>query len=186
VPGWGGGDLLREAQEFLVRVPRVAGVRRDLAGSDLEGGEQGGVVRSSAWIWDFSSTLTALSRGERYRPATSRIFGSSSGSVLKLKGLVAVRLDAPFPPGPGPGHGGEGGAQVSGQEQGRPVRDLEPSRPTAVIRQRRRDDLDLIDLGRPAAARRRPGRRSRQAITAHRDTPARGASVVTRASNSNN
>ena len=40
--GMGGGDLFEEAQEFLVAVPGVAGVRGDLPGGDLQGGEQGG------------------------------------------------------------------------------------------------------------------------------------------------
>ena len=38
--GVGAGDLLEEAQELLVAVARVAGVD-DLAGRDLQGGEQG-------------------------------------------------------------------------------------------------------------------------------------------------
>ncbi len=43
-------------------------------------------MRSSAWIWVFSSiqTTTAFSGGSRYSPATSRILASSSGSVLNL------------------------------------------------------------------------------------------------------
>ena len=41
----GSGDLLQEPQELLVAVPRVAGVRGDLPGGHLQGGEQrGGAV----------------------------------------------------------------------------------------------------------------------------------------------
>src|SRR4051812_24019275 len=45
-----------------------------------------GCVRSSAWIWDFSSTdtTTAPSGGSRYKPTTSRILASSRGSVENL------------------------------------------------------------------------------------------------------
>jgi len=45
-----------------------------------------GAVRSSAWIWLFSSThsTTAFSGGARYRPTTSRTLASSSGSVENL------------------------------------------------------------------------------------------------------
>ena len=39
--GVGGGDLLEELQELLVAVPGVAGVG-DLAGGDVQGGEQAG------------------------------------------------------------------------------------------------------------------------------------------------
>jgi len=38
--GVGAGDLLEEPQELLMPVPRPAG-RGDLAGRDLQGGEQG-------------------------------------------------------------------------------------------------------------------------------------------------
>jgi len=38
--GVGAGDLLEEPEELLVAVPRPAG-RGDLAGGDLQGGEQG-------------------------------------------------------------------------------------------------------------------------------------------------
>jgi hypothetical protein len=87
--GVGLRDLLLEGpQELLAEVPVVAGVDH-LAGGDLQGGEQGGgavpeVVgtgllwqarpqrqdgrgRSSAWIWDLSSTqsTTALASGCR-------------------------------------------------------------------------------------------------------------------------
>lgn len=42
-----------------------------------------GAVRSSAWIWDFSSTQStiAFSGGATYRPTTSVTFATSSGSV---------------------------------------------------------------------------------------------------------
>src|SRR5665647_1594974 len=45
-----------------------------------------GAVRSRAWIWVFSSTqtTTAFVGGSRYRPTTSRILASSSGSVENL------------------------------------------------------------------------------------------------------
>ena len=44
-------------------------------------------MRSRAWIWDFSSTLstTAFSGGFRYSPTTSVTFATSSGSVENLK-----------------------------------------------------------------------------------------------------
>ena len=50
-----------------------------------------GWVRSSAWIWDFSSTQTtiAYAGGSRYSPTTSRTLASSSGSVENLN--VSVR-----------------------------------------------------------------------------------------------
>ncbi len=43
-------------------------------------------VRSSAWIWDFSSThnTIAFSGGAKYRPTTSVTFAISSGSVENL------------------------------------------------------------------------------------------------------
>ncbi len=55
-----------------------------------------GAVGSSAWIWDFSSTLTttALCGGFRYSPTTSRILASSSGSVENLN--VCVRHGCTF------------------------------------------------------------------------------------------
>src|SRR5947209_9838098 len=88
-------------------MPRIAGID-DPAGGHLQRGEQRGgavatvviglfsgipgrigsigAVRSSAWIWDFSSTesTTALSGGFRYKPTTSRTLASSSGSVENL------------------------------------------------------------------------------------------------------
>ena len=50
-----------------------------------------GWVRSSAWIWLFSSTHStiACSGGFRYKPTTSRTLPSSSGSVENLN--VSVR-----------------------------------------------------------------------------------------------
>ena len=50
-----------------------------------------GRVRSSAWIWVFSSThrTNALSGGFRYRPTISRTFSIKSGSDDSLK--VSVR-----------------------------------------------------------------------------------------------
>ena len=92
-------------------VPGLAG-RGDLAGGDLQGGEQGrgavpdvvvgarssdagcigsiGAVRSSAWIWDFSSThnTIAFSGGSRYSPTTSMTLATSSGSVENLNDLA--------------------------------------------------------------------------------------------------
>lgn len=48
-------------------------------------------MRSTAWIWDFSSThsTTARSGGCRYSPTTSRILATSAGSEENLK--VSVR-----------------------------------------------------------------------------------------------
>ena len=90
----------------------------DLAGRDLERGEQrGGAVtdvvvglssqarrppsagrrvRPRAWTWLFSSTqrTTAFSGGCMYSPTTSRTFASSSGSVLNLK--VSTRQGCRF------------------------------------------------------------------------------------------
>jgi hypothetical protein len=47
-------------------------------------------VRSSAWIWLFSSThsTSALSGGLRYSPTTSRTLSTNSGSVDKLNERV--------------------------------------------------------------------------------------------------
>jgi hypothetical protein len=58
----GGGGLLQEAEELLVPVPRIAGVRGDLAGRDLEGGEQGGRAVALA---------DRVVRRARYGPTTS-------------------------------------------------------------------------------------------------------------------
>jgi hypothetical protein len=93
-----GGHLLREPQEFLVAVPRVAGIRGDLAGSDLKGGKQrggtaalvvvgapdgepgperqhrGGPVQRLDLLFSSTLTTTALSGGARYSPMTSRTF----------------------------------------------------------------------------------------------------------------
>ena len=46
-----------------------------------------GADRSSAWIWDFSSTqsTSAFSGGSRYSPTTSRTLSMKCGSVLILK-----------------------------------------------------------------------------------------------------
>jgi hypothetical protein len=46
-----------------------------------------GAVRSSAWIWGFSSraNTAAATGGFMYRPTRSRIFSTSSGSGLTLK-----------------------------------------------------------------------------------------------------
>src|SRR4029453_15313880 len=46
-----------------------------------------GAVRSSAWIWDFSSThsTTAASGGSRYRPTTSYTLSTNNGSLDSLK-----------------------------------------------------------------------------------------------------
>src|SRR5678815_856552 len=45
-----------------------------------------GWERSSAWIWDFSSThnTTAASGGSRYRPTTSYTLSTNNGSVDSL------------------------------------------------------------------------------------------------------
>ena len=104
----GFGDQLEEGQELGVGVARVAGVGGDLAGGDFQRGEQAGGavadvvvglllgdawrsgrigwVRSRAWIWDFSSTLTttAPAGGSMYRPTTSRSLASNLGSVENL------------------------------------------------------------------------------------------------------
>jgi hypothetical protein len=103
----GAGDELEEGQELGVSMP-VKAAAGDLAGGDLQGGEQagdavpdiivgaplgqpraqrqGGAVRSSAWIWDFSSTqsMTAPAGGSRYRAHRSVTLASSSGSVENL------------------------------------------------------------------------------------------------------
>ena len=55
-----------------------------------------GCVRSSAWIWLFSSKLNtaAFSGGSRYRPTTSMSFSSKRGCVLSLN----VRTRCGFKP----------------------------------------------------------------------------------------
>ena len=55
-----------------------------------------GCVRSSAWIWLFSSTqsTSARSGGERYRPTMSRTLSTKCGSLESLERLRAVRLQA--------------------------------------------------------------------------------------------
>jgi hypothetical protein len=109
------GDQLEERQELLVAVPRVALVG-DPPGGHLQRGKQRrgavagvvmgvplgrpgasgrtGWVRSSAWIWDFSSrhSTTALSGGSRYSPTTSQTLASSSGSVENLNVAVCQGL----------------------------------------------------------------------------------------------
>ena len=58
--------------------------------------------RSSAWIWDFSSThsTSACSGGSRYSPTTSRTLSMNSGSVRQLERLGQVRLEPERPPDP--------------------------------------------------------------------------------------
>ena len=109
-----------------------------------------GAVRSSAWIWDFSSThsTTAFSGGSRYSPTTSRTLASSSGSVENLNVsarhgcrphlrqiLATVTLLIP---------------SSAGQQPRRPVRHPEPVRRRL---QRRRHDRGLIDHPRPPGLR---------------------------------
>ena len=110
--GVGPLDLAQEGEEVVAGVARP-GLGRDLAGADLERREQAGRavalvvvgvaldlpgrsgsigwVRSSAWIWVFSSRLSTIARsgGSRYSPTTSRTFASRAGSVLNLK--VSIR-----------------------------------------------------------------------------------------------
>ena len=51
-------------------------------------------MRSSAWIWLFSSThnTSARSGGLMYRPTMSRTFSTKSGSLGELERLAPVRL----------------------------------------------------------------------------------------------
>ena len=53
-----------------------------------------GWVRSSAWIWDFSSTQStiACAGGSRYSPTTSRTSASNSGSVENLNVSICQGL----------------------------------------------------------------------------------------------
>ena len=80
-----------------------------------------GAVRSSAWIWDFSSThsTTAASGGLRYSPTMSRTLSMNCGSGDSLKSRP-VRLEPERPPDPadrGLVHAGR-----RGHRPGRPVR----------------------------------------------------------------
>ena len=197
----GGGDLLEEREEFLVAVPRVAGIGGDLPGGHLQGGEQGGgavplVVMGAALGQagaqrqhrrgpvqglDLALLIDADHDGVvRRRQVQARPRRGSSPPArvgAELEGLDPVRLQAPL--APDPGHRRERDAQLRGQEPGRPVRDPQPRRRPAVIGQGRDHDLDLVDLlpaGRCAARRPAPAMpprsyRSRQPITVGRDTP---------------
>jgi hypothetical protein len=81
------GDVERRGQAgdavALVVVVRRSGVPGSIASTGWE--------RSSAWIWDFSSThnTTARSGGLCYSPTISTTFSIHSGSVDSLK--VSVR-----------------------------------------------------------------------------------------------
>lgn len=167
-----GGDLLQEAEEFLVPVAGVAGVGGGLAGGELQGGEQhGGAVAPVAT----GAALGQAGAQREYRGGPVRcldlrllVHRDHDGVVRRgqvqaddvadlgrqfrvgaeLEGLDAVRTDVP--PVLGPGHRGERDTQFGGQEPGRPVRDPQPFRRPAVVHQRRGDDLDLVDLRQPA------------------------------------
>src|SRR6266481_6622839 len=108
LPAIAAGQPLEEGQEIDGRMLRAA-LAQDFATRHLEGGVQAGqaialvvvrlarrqpgrngsrgCVRLSAWICVFSSTLTttAFVGGCRYRPTTSWILASASGSVVNLK-----------------------------------------------------------------------------------------------------
>ena len=117
-------DGVEEADEFLMPVALHA-VADHRALEHVEGGEQGrgavalvveghacpalpffigspGWVRSSAWIWLFSSTdsTTACAGGSTYRPTMSWSLAANSGSLDSLKRLDAVRLQAVRRPDP--------------------------------------------------------------------------------------
>ena len=148
-PGMGGGDLLQEPQELLVAVPRVAGVRGDLAGGHLQGGEQrGGAVPGVvmgpaggqagpqrehrrgpvqgldlAFLIDADHDRVVWRREVQADDVADLCLKLRVGA--ELEGLDPVRLD--FPLAPDPGHAGEGDPLLGGQEPGRPVRDPQPA-----------------------------------------------------------
>ena len=152
-------------------VPGVAGVRGDLPGRDLEGGEQGG---GSVALVVVGAALGQARAQRRHRGGAvqgldlgllvdrdhDRVVGrrqveaddvADLGLQLRvgaeLERLEPVRLDSPLAPDAGDSR--ERDAELGGQEPGRPVRDPQPPRRAPVIHQRRRDDLDLVDLRRP-------------------------------------
>src|SRR6266446_5367899 len=81
-----------------------------------------GWVRSSAWIWDFSSThsTTALSGGFRYSPTTSMSFFSNRRSFDSLK--VSTRCGLQIPRCPDTLHGRRADSLRLGHRPARPVR----------------------------------------------------------------
>ena len=137
-------DLLEEAQELLVPVPRVAGVGH-LAGGHLQRREQRRgavphiVVRSASpahravaaaparcgpapalGISHRHTARSPCSGGFRYSPTTSRILASSSWVGGELERLHPPRLQAPLLPRRG--HREVADAQMLGQQPARPVR----------------------------------------------------------------
>ena len=85
------GDLLEEAQELVVAVPRVAGVG-DLAGRDLQGGEQGGGAVPLVVVGGLLGQARAASAG-------SARSGPAPGSGTSRRRTAR----SPSPAGPGTG-----------------------------------------------------------------------------------
>src|SRR5215217_1705558 len=86
-----GGDLaVQRGQKLLELGGAMAAVDRSVDQVRRSGSPgiigSTGAERSSAWIWDFSSThnTSAFSGGSRYNPTTSRTLSMKWGSVLIL------------------------------------------------------------------------------------------------------
>ena len=184
----GGGDLLQEPQELLVAVPRVAGVRGDLPGGDLQRGEQGGgavalvvmgppgrQARAAAAASTrsgpapgaglFSSTLDhdRVVGRRRYTPDGVPDLRLQLRLGAERERLDPVRREAPTCASPGHRWRRRSPARPPGT--GPTARDAQPVRRPPAVRQRRHLDVDLVDLRRPATGAHPPVPRSRPART---------------------
>ena len=79
------GGVCNSCRELFGQVDGAASTWVSVANGNRGIGRVG-AVRSSAWVWAFSSmqTTTAFSGGFRYKPMTSRTLASNSGSVENL------------------------------------------------------------------------------------------------------
>ena len=144
-----------------------SGIRGDLAGGHVQGGEQGGgpgalvvvgaalgqagaqrqhrggAVQGLHLGFLIHADPAAPSGGCRYGPPRRGSWLPAPGRS-ELECLAAVRLDLPVPPDLG--HRRERDPQFGGQGPGRPVRDSQPGRRPPVIGQRGHDHVSLADL----------------------------------------
>ena len=167
-PPWIGlGDLLEEAQELLVAVPGQAGVD-DLAGGDLEGGEQRGGAVADVVVRGLLRH-PGHDRQDRGRPLQGLhlrflVEAEHHGVLRRVQiqpdhvadlglefriGGELERLDPPglqVPAAPDPRHRREADPQLRAQQPARPVRHPEPLRRRG---QRRHHHLGFVYPPRP-------------------------------------
>ena len=165
--GVGLGDQLEKGQELDVGVTRVAGVGGDLAGGDLQRGEQAGGAVANVIVGlllgnalaqrqnrlgpiqrlDLAFLVDADHYRTRRRIQVEPHHVAQLGFQLrvggKLERLHPVRLDAPL--APDPRHRGERDPQPLRHQPRRPVRHTQMGGRFPLVRQRLRQHRDLVD-----------------------------------------